>query len=99
MTHDVMAASVAGTGLGVSTATAAGLSHLVVDAGVAQPVQGARSVRIRGERGDLRHADAMTPVQVEALLRDGQALGAEASHDGLVCLGEVGSVTPPSPQP
>ena len=50
------AASVAGTGLGVSTATAAGLSHLVVDAGVAQPVQGARSVRIRGERGDLRHA-------------------------------------------
>lgn len=90
MTHDVMAASVAGTGLGVSTATAAGLSHLVVDAGVAQPVQGARSVRIRGERGDLRHADAMTPVQVEALLRDGQALGAEASHDGLVCLGEVG---------
>lgn len=32
----------------------------------------------------------MTPVQVEALLRDGQALGAEASHDGLVCLGEVG---------
>ena len=90
VTHDVMAASVAGTGLGVSTATAAGLSHLVVDAGVAQPVQGARSVRIRGERGDLRHADAMTPVQVEALLRDGQALGAEASHDGLVCLGEVG---------
>lgn len=90
VTHDVMAASVAGTGLGVSTAIAAGLSHLVVDAGVAQPVQGARSVRIRGERGDLRHADAMTPVQVEALLRDGQALGAEASHDGLVCLGEVG---------
>ena len=90
VTHDVMAASVAGTGLGVSTATAAGLSHLVVDAGVAQPVQGARSVRIRGERGDLHHSDAMTPVQVEALLRDGQALGAEASHDGLVCLGEVG---------
>ena len=90
VTHDVMAASVAGTGLGVSTATAAGLSHLVVDAGVAQPVQGARSVRIRGERGDLRHTDAMTPAQVEALLRDGQALGAEASHDGLVCLGEVG---------
>ena len=90
VTHDVMAASVAGTGLGVTTAAAAGLSHVVVDAGVAQPVKGARSVRIFGERGDLYHADAMTPAQVDALLRDGRALGIEASEAGLVCLGEVG---------
>nr|WP_276534681.1 5,6-dimethylbenzimidazole synthase [Cutibacterium modestum] len=90
VTHDVMAASVTGTGLGVSTATAAGLSHLVVDAGVAQPVKGARSVRVPGKRGDLRHTDAMTPSQVDALLRDGRTLGAEASDGGLVCLGEVG---------
>ena len=90
VTHDVMAASVAGTGLGVSTATAAELSHLVVDAGVTQPVEGARSMRVPGERGDLLHTDAMTPAQVEALLRDGRALGKEAAEAGLVCLGEVG---------
>ncbi|WCC80700.1 5,6-dimethylbenzimidazole synthase [Cutibacterium equinum] len=90
VTHDVMAASVAGTGLGVSTATAAGLSHLVIDAGVAQPVAGARSMRVPGRRGDLLHTDAMSPTQVEALLRDGQALGKEAAEAGLVCLGEVG---------
>ena len=90
VTHDVMAASVAGTGLGVSTATAAELSHLVVDAGVTQPVEGARSMRVPGERGDLLHTDAMAPAQVEALLRDGRALGEEAAEAGLVCLGEVG---------
>ncbi|MDO4411769.1 5,6-dimethylbenzimidazole synthase [Cutibacterium sp.] len=90
VTHDVMAASVAGTGLGVSTAAAAGLSHLVVDAGVAQPVQGARSMRVPGRRGDLLHTDAMARSQVETLLRNGQTLGEEVAEAGLVCLGEVG---------
>ncbi|MSS45693.1 5,6-dimethylbenzimidazole synthase [Cutibacterium sp. WCA-380-WT-3A] len=90
VTHDVMAASVAGTGLGVSTATAAGLSHLVVDAGVAQPVQGATSLRLPGKRGDLCHTDAMTPTDVEALLSEGRRIGAQAASNGLVCLGEVG---------
>ena len=32
----------------------------------------------------------MAPAQVEALLRDGRALGKEAAEAGLVCLGEVG---------
>src|SRR5699024_9471947 len=52
-TADVLAATVAGTSLGAATAKGAGLSAVGVDAGVAQPVPGARDVRPAGERGDL----------------------------------------------
>ena len=68
----------------------ADLEVTAFDPTVTQPVEGARSMRVPGERGDLLHTDAMTPAQVEALLRDGRALGKEAAEAGLVCLGEVG---------
>lgn len=90
VTADVMAASVAGTGLGAATARAAGLGCLVVDAGVDTPVAGALDARPHDPRGDLAHADAMTTGDVEALMGRGEQIGARAAEAGLVCLGEVG---------
>ena len=89
-TRDVLAATVAGTSLGASTATGAGLSVVAVDTGVAQPVAGAREVRAKGERGDLATTDAMTIADVEDLVAAGREVGREAAASGLVCLGEVG---------
>ena len=103
-TADVLAATVAGTSLGAATAKGAGLTAIGVDAGVAQPVPGAREARPKGERGDLASTDAMTAADVESLIAAGRAIGAEAAlrgsrpggartsgtTAGLVCLGEVG---------
>ncbi|CAM3995119.1 5,6-dimethylbenzimidazole synthase [Janibacter anophelis] len=89
-TRDVLAATVAGTSLGASTAAGAGLSVVAVDAGVAQPVPGARAARAQGARGDLATTDAMTSTDVEALVAAGREIGREAASGGLVCLGEVG---------
>uniref|UniRef100_UPI000DEFDC9A 5,6-dimethylbenzimidazole synthase n=1 Tax=Janibacter anophelis TaxID=319054 RepID=UPI000DEFDC9A len=76
-TRDVLAATVAGTSLGASTATGAGLSVVAVDTGVAQPVAGAREVRAKGERGDLATTDAMTIADVEDLVAAGREVGRE----------------------
>lgn len=88
VTHDVMAASVAGTAMGAATARACGLEVVTVDAGVATPVPGAVDARIAGPQGDLVERDAMTRADVEACLARGAELGAAA--EGLVCLGEIG---------
>ncbi|WP_068251548.1 5,6-dimethylbenzimidazole synthase [Janibacter corallicola] len=94
-TADVLAATVAGTSLGAATAKGAGLSAVGVDAGVAQPVPGARDARPAGERGDVASSDAMTAADVGTLLEAGREIGDEAAlrgsgSAGLVCLGEVG---------
>ena len=89
-THDVLAATVAGTSLGAATAKGAGLAVVGVDAGVAQAVPGAHKARPAGERGDLATTDAMTLADVEALVAAGRDIGTGAAVTGLVCLGEVG---------
>ena len=89
-THDVLAATVAGTSLGAAAAKGAGLAVVGVDAGVAQAVPGAHGVRPTGERGDLASTDAMTLADVDALVAAGREIGTEAAASGLVCLGEVG---------
>ncbi|MGO4244482.1 nicotinate-nucleotide--dimethylbenzimidazole phosphoribosyltransferase, partial [Janibacter sp. RAF20_2_2] len=89
-THDVLAATVAGTSLGAATAKGAGLAVAGVDAGVAQTVPGAHEARPTGERGDLATTDAMTLADVEALVAAGRDIGTGAAVTGLVCLGEVG---------
>lgn len=89
-TADVLAATVAGTSLGAATAKGAGLAVVPVDAGVATPVEGARTARPIGERGDLASTDALTIADVEALVAAGREIGREAAGAGLVCLGEVG---------
>ena len=89
-THDVLAATVAGTSLGAATAKGAGLAVVGVDAGVAQAVPGAHEARPTGERGDLATTDAMTLADVEALVAAGRDIGTGAAVTGLVCLGEVG---------
>ncbi len=91
VTRDVAAAALAGTSMGAAAAQAAGLSCVVVDAGVAgAPVDGARSARPNDERGDLATSDAMTAADVTLLLEAGREIGRAAAPDGLVVLGEVG---------
>lgn len=90
VTRDVVQASVAGSGMGVVAAQGAGLSPIVVDAGVATPVEGARQLRGSGPRGDLAGSDALTRQDAEDLLQQGIELGCEAAPTGLVALGEVG---------
>ena len=89
-THDVLAATVAGTSLGAATAKGAGLAVVGVDAGVARAVSGSYDARPAGERGDLASSDAMTLADVEALVAAGREIGTEVAASGLVCLGEVG---------
>lgn len=102
VTAEVMAASVAGTALGVATAESVGLGRIVVDAGVDTPVPGAIDARAQGERGDLVTTDAMSAAQVDAAIERGIAIAVDLADDntsdleghagrrGLVCLGEVG---------
>jgi nicotinate-nucleotide--dimethylbenzimidazole phosphoribosyltransferase len=52
-------------------------------------VRGAVDLRALGPRGDLVECDALSPSDVERLLRGGQRLGA-TMQDQLVALGEVG---------
>ncbi|MEL4357955.1 MULTISPECIES: 5,6-dimethylbenzimidazole synthase [unclassified Luteococcus] len=90
VTRDVLGANVEGTGMGVVSATGAGLRSLVVDAGVETPVGGARPARPQGPRGNLTDADALGLSDATRLVEAGRALGVEAARDGLVVLGEVG---------
>ena len=91
VTADVMAAAAAGESFGVVAARIEGLAVTVVDAGVGQqPLPGVVQARPRQLRGDLVTADGLGEQDVELLLAVGQQLGAEAAHDGLVALGEVG---------
>lgn len=91
VTRDVVTAAVAGISMGSSAATAAGLSSVVVDAGVDGPaVTGAVPVRPTGPRGDLVTADGLTAEDVRALVAAGERLGREVGATGLVALGEVG---------
>jgi len=77
VTADVLAATQAGTSLGATTATGAGLRVEALRAEAAHP-------------GDLVESDAMAASDVYALIARGRALGARLARDGLVCLGEVG---------
>ncbi|WNV75618.1 5,6-dimethylbenzimidazole synthase [Geodermatophilus sp. DSM 44513] len=88
VTRDVVRAALAGTSVGVTAAAAAGLTAVVVDAGVGgDPLPGTVDARPAGLRGDLATAPAMTGHDVARLLDAGRALGA---RDGLLALGEVG---------
>ncbi|WP_435198045.1 5,6-dimethylbenzimidazole synthase [Janibacter sp. GS2] len=89
-TADVLTATVAGTSLGAATAVGAGLAVVAADAGVAQPIPGARDARPTGERGDLASTDALSVADVEELIAAGRGIGTDAAATGLVCLGEVG---------
>ncbi|SMO46339.1 cob(II)yrinic acid a,c-diamide reductase [Geodermatophilus aquaeductus] len=89
VTRDVVRAALAGTSVGATAAAAAGLTVVVVDAGVAgDPLPGAVDARPAGPRGDLASAPALTPDDVGRLLAAGRALG--SACDGLLALGEVG---------
>jgi len=92
VTRDVLGAAVAGTAMGTVAAATAGLTAVVVDAGVAdQPVPGALDARPRDPRGDLVNADALSAADVIRLLGTGRDLGRQAGEDGrLIALGEVG---------
>ncbi|SHH37339.1 5,6-dimethylbenzimidazole synthase [Geodermatophilus nigrescens] len=88
VTRDVARAAVAGTSVGATAAAAAGLTTVVVDAGVdGGPLPGAVHARPAGPRGDLASAPALTPADVERLLAAGRRFGA---REGLLALGEVG---------
>lgn len=91
VTADVVRAAVAGSSLGATTARAAGLDSVVVDAGVGGgPVTGAIPLLPRDPRGDLATAPAMSRADTERLVEAGRALGREVGGRGLVALGEVG---------
>ncbi len=91
VTSDVMVASVAGTSLGVVSAAGAGLASIVVDAGVATAITGARNCRVElSDRGNIVDAAAMARADVDRLIAHGQEYGREAAANGLVALGEVG---------
>ncbi|MGY1729147.1 5,6-dimethylbenzimidazole synthase [Geodermatophilus sp. SYSU D01062] len=88
VTRDVVRAALAGTSVGATAAAAAGLTTVVVDAGVdGGPLPGAVDARPAGPRGDLATAPALPAADVERLLAAGRELGA---RDGLLALGEVG---------
>jgi nicotinate-nucleotide--dimethylbenzimidazole phosphoribosyltransferase len=91
VTREVLAASAVGEAVGVTAARAAGLSTVLVDAGVDGPaVSGAMRVGAEGGRGDLVHTDAMSADDVRRLLAIGRDIGLRAGENGLVALGEVG---------
>lgn len=93
VTRDVLEASIAGRGLGAVTASGAGLSVIVVDAGVTGgPLPGSADARPLDDdaRGDLATGDALSRAAVERLVATGRELGARAAVGGLVALGEVG---------
>jgi nicotinate-nucleotide--dimethylbenzimidazole phosphoribosyltransferase len=88
VTRDVARAAVAGVSVGATAAAAAGLTTVVVDAGVdGGPLPGAVGARPAGPRGDLASSPALTAGDVDRLLAAGRRLGA---RDGLLALGEVG---------
>lgn len=91
VTRNVAQAALAGVSLGAVAARHAGLSLVVVDAGVeGGPLDAAVAARPSHERGDLVTADGLDAADVEALLAVGQRIGADAGRRGVVALGEVG---------
>jgi nicotinate-nucleotide--dimethylbenzimidazole phosphoribosyltransferase len=91
VTADVVRAAVAGSSLGATAARAAGLDHVVVDAGVSGgSVTGAIPLLPRDPRGDLATAPAMSRADAERLVEAGRELGRDAGARGIVALGEVG---------
>jgi len=94
VTADVLAAAIAGEALGVVAASSAGMTAMIVDAGVhggvGDLVAGAADARPREKRGDLVGADALTTADVEYLVEVGRGLGRAGGRSGLVALGEVG---------
>jgi nicotinate-nucleotide--dimethylbenzimidazole phosphoribosyltransferase len=93
VTREVTQASVAGVSVGAVAAQAAGLSLVVVDAGVeGAPIAGALECRPSDHRGDLVSADALTHGDLRFLLDAGARLGEKlgAPGGGLVAIGEVG---------
>lgn len=91
VTREVVQAAVAGGSMGATSAAAAGLDLIVVDAGVrGAPIDGALDARPHDVRGDLVRADAMTVADVERLLAAGRSIGRQAATSGLVALGEIG---------
>jgi nicotinate-nucleotide--dimethylbenzimidazole phosphoribosyltransferase len=94
VTADVARAAVADAALGARAARAAGLTVVVVDAGIDtgddRPLPGAIDARAAGPRGDLVEADAMTLDAVRAMLAHGRRLGRDLAGGGLVALGEIG---------
>ncbi|MDA8290934.1 MAG: 5,6-dimethylbenzimidazole synthase [Actinomycetota bacterium] len=78
VTGEVLAATRAGVSLGAVTAREVGLAVEAVHA-----VATCRT-------GDMVAADALDPVDVEALFRSGEQVGRRLGEAGLVCLGEVG---------
>ncbi len=94
VTREVIEASLAGQSVGASLAKAAGLSVVVVDAGIdieADSLPGAYAARPKGFRGDLVNGAALEVSDVVALIEAGRALATELAADyGLIALGEVG---------
>ena len=106
VTGQVVRAAVAGQAMGSSAAAAAGLSVVVVDAGVAgsggrvtngaedaaglASIAGTVAARPRGPVGDLVLTDGLTSGDVHALVEAGRRIGASAAASGVVVLGEVG---------
>ena len=96
VTREVAEASVAGESVGAVAAATAGMSVVVVDAGVdGDPVEGAVICRPSDGRGDLVAGDAMSVRDVRALLDAGAALSRRLASGpgrgrGLVAVGEVG---------
>jgi nicotinate-nucleotide--dimethylbenzimidazole phosphoribosyltransferase len=89
VTRDVVRAAVEGVSVGATAAAAAGLTTLVVDAGVdGDPLPGTVDVRPAGRRGDLVSGPALDCDDVTRLLAAGRVLG--RAHGGLLALGEVG---------
>lgn len=78
VTEMVLEATRSGVSIGAVTAGQAGLGVL---AARAAPV---------GAAGDLVESDALTPADVDSLIRQGEEIGERLAEAGLLCLGEVG---------
>ena len=91
VTREVLQASLSGQSLGAAAARSAGMTVLVIDAGVNGPVlPGAIDLRQPDERGDLLESDALSIAAARALLVAGERLGRFGTKSELVALGEVG---------
>jgi nicotinate-nucleotide--dimethylbenzimidazole phosphoribosyltransferase len=90
-TRLVARALAAGQGQGAAMARAAGLGVCLADCGIdGEPIEGWRSLRLPGARGDLVSADALEKDAVAGLLTAGEAAGRDLADVGPVALGEVG---------
>ncbi|QNK80104.1 5,6-dimethylbenzimidazole synthase [Nakamurella sp. PAMC28650] len=91
VTREVLSAALAGESVGVAAARSAGMQWVIVDAGVdGAPLTAARPARPQHPTGDLVHADALHPRDVERLVALGRGIGRRAAEQGAVGLGEVG---------